>query len=69
MKAAEIRRISEEEMKQRLRDSSDELFRLKFQLLSGQLQNHRRMRSIKRDIARMKTIAREIELKNEQSNI
>lgn len=63
MKAAEVRRLSDEELTQRLRDSADDLFRIRFQLISGQLQDHRRVRYVRRDIARMKTIARERELK------
>lgn len=66
MKAADVRRLSEEELTQRLRDTLDEIFRLKFQLISGQLQNHRRIRIAKRDIAKMKTIIQERKLKINQ---
>ncbi len=62
MRAAEMRRLSSEELAQRLNDSADDLFRLKFQLISGQLQNHRRIREVKRDMARIKTIIREREM-------
>jgi large subunit ribosomal protein L29 len=62
MRAAEMRRLSSEELAQRLNDSADDLFRLKFQLISGQLQNHRRIREVKREIARIKTIIREREM-------
>lgn len=62
MRAAEMRQLSSEELAQRLNDSADDLFRLKFQLISGQLQNHRRIREVKRDIARIKTIIREREM-------
>ena len=68
MRAVEIRRISSEELAQRIGDSADELFRLKFQLKSGQLQNHRRLRLLKREIARMKTIVRERELQIERAH-
>lgn len=68
MKAADVRRLSDEELGQRLRDSADDLFRLKFQIISGQLQNHRRIRQVKRDIARMKTITRERELQINREN-
>lgn len=67
MKAADIRQISDDELAQRLSDSADDLFRLKFQLISGQLQNHRRIREVKRELARMKTIIRERELQANQS--
>ncbi len=66
MKAVDVRRLSDDELAQRIRDSAEDLFRLKFQLVSGQLQDHRRVRQAKRDIARMKTIAHERELKIER---
>ena len=62
MRTAEMRRLSVEELAQRLSDSADDLFRLRFQLISGQLQNHKRIRDVKREIARIKTIIREREL-------
>ena len=62
MRAAEMRQLSPEELAQRLGDSKDDLFRLRFQLISGQLQNYRRVREAKREIARIKTIIREREL-------
>lgn len=63
-----MRRLSSEELAQRLNDSKDDLFRLKFQLISGQLQNHRRMREVKHDIARIKTVVRERELQINQAS-
>jgi large subunit ribosomal protein L29 len=62
MKAAEMRRLSPEELVQRLNDSKEDLFRLRFQLMSGQLQDCRRVREARREIARIKTITREREL-------
>ena len=62
-----MRRLSLEELDQRLNDSKDDLFRMRFQLLSGQLQNHRRIRETKREIARIKTIIRERELQINQA--
>lgn len=67
MRAAEMRRLSSEELAQRLNDSADDLFRLKFQLISGQLQNNRRIREVKREIARIKTIIREREMQGNQT--
>ena len=67
MRATEMRRLSNEELSQRLNDSSDDLFRLRFQLISGQLQNHRRVREVRREIARIKTIVRERELQINQA--
>lgn len=59
MRIAEIRRLSNEELVQRVHDLKDDLFRLRFQLISGQLQNHRRIRQVKREIARINTVIRE----------
>ena len=67
MEAAELRRLSDEELSQRLGDSKDDLFRLRFQLISGQLQNHRRTREVRQEIARIKTIIREKELQINQA--
>jgi len=59
MRIAEIRQLSEEELVQRVVDLKDDLFRLRFQLVSGQLQDHRRVRQTKREISRVKTVIRE----------
>jgi len=69
MRATEIRQLSPEELEQRLKDSADDLFRLRFQLISGQLQNHRRIREAKLERARMKTIIRERELQTNETLI
>ncbi|MGQ9607910.1 MAG: 50S ribosomal protein L29 [bacterium] len=62
MRNIEIRQLSDEEISHRVIDLKDELFRLRFQLISGQLQNYRRIRQVKREIARVKTIIREREI-------
>ncbi len=67
MKAAEMRRLSLEELNQRLGDSADDLFRMKFQLISGQLQNTIRIKGTRREIARIKTIIQERELQINQA--
>ncbi len=66
MKAAEVRRLSLEELNQRIDDSADDLFRMRFQLISGQLQNTMTIKQTKQEIARMKTIIRERELQINQ---
>ena len=66
MNAIEMRRLSLEELNQRLSDSADDLFRMKFQLISGQLQNPLRIRQTRREVARIKTILRERELQINQ---
>ncbi len=59
MKASEIRELTVEELKQRELDLSEELFNLKFQLASSQLENKMRVGQVKKDRARVKTIIRE----------
>jgi len=56
MRIAEIRQLSKEELQQRVIDMHDDIFRLRFQLKSGQLQNYRRIREAKREIANIKTV-------------
>jgi large subunit ribosomal protein L29 len=58
----ELRELHDEELQTRLRESREELFNLKFQLATGQLDNNRRVRVVKHDIARIYTILREREL-------
>jgi len=64
MKAKEIRELSQEELIQKEKDLREELFNLKFQHAIGQLENTMRIRQVKRDLARVKTILRERELQN-----
>ena len=64
MKAGEIRDMNIDEMEQKLSDLKEELFNLSFQHEIGQLENPQRMKETKRDIARVKTIIREAEVKN-----
>ncbi|HIY28171.1 MAG TPA: 50S ribosomal protein L29 [Firmicutes bacterium] len=64
MKAAEIREMKQEELEAKLKDLKAELFNLRFQLAINQLDNPMRISAVKKDIARVKTIIRENELKN-----
>ncbi|NLY90277.1 MAG: 50S ribosomal protein L29 [Firmicutes bacterium] len=61
MKAEEIRAMSGDELQKKLTDLKAELFNLRFQLATGQLDNPARVRSVRRDIARVKTIMHERE--------
>ena len=61
-KMEEIRQLPAEEVKIRLRDALDELANMKFQLALHQLDNPIKIRMLKRDIARFKTVLHEIEL-------
>lgn len=65
MKATEIREMSLDEMRQKVADLDQELFNLRFQHGTNQLENPRRLGVVRRDIARLKTIIRETELQNE----
>lgn len=62
MKIDEIIQLPEAEIKQRLEDSLEELQNLRFQHATHQLDNPLRIRTLHRDIARLKTVLREIEL-------
>jgi large subunit ribosomal protein L29 len=59
MKAEEIRKLAVEEVQNKLSDTRDELMKLRFQQVSGQLTDHTRLRALRRDIARMETILHE----------
>ena len=61
MKAQEIRAMTSDELGQRLEDAYEELFNLRFQFSTGQLENFNRLTEVKRDVARLKTIMRERE--------
>ena len=61
MKAAEIRNLSVDELNAKLADLKAELFNLRFQHAINQLENPQRMKAVKRDIARIKTVLREVE--------
>ncbi len=63
MKANEIRQMTGQELDNRLNDLKAELFNLRFQLATGQLDNPMRIKSVRKDIARVKTIIKEREIK------
>lgn len=62
MKAGELRKLSEKELDAKLLELKDELFKLRFQQAINQLDNPMRINAVKKDIARIKTIQRDIEL-------
>jgi large subunit ribosomal protein L29 len=68
MKAGEIRDLNLEEMHQKVSDLKEELFNLRFQHSIGQLENPQRMKETKRDIARLKSIIREVALNPKKDN-
>ncbi len=60
--ASELRELGDEELLQRLREAKEELFNLRFQMATGQMDNNRRLRAVRHDIARIYTVMREREL-------
>ncbi|WP_182347912.1 50S ribosomal protein L29 [Tomitella gaofuii] len=60
--ASELRELGEEELATALREAKEELFNLRFQMATGQLDNNRRLRTVRRNIARIYTVLREREL-------
>lgn len=62
MKASEIRELTADELNTKLSDLKAELFNLRFQLAINQLDNPMRIKAVKKDIARVKTVIRENEL-------
>lgn len=63
MKANDVRQMNSQELGEKLTELKAELFNLRFQLATGQLDNPMRIRTVRKDIARVNTIMREIELK------
>jgi large subunit ribosomal protein L29 len=62
MKAEELRDLTDKELREKLMDFKEELFNLRFQLVTAQLENPIRVRDVRRIIARIKTVLREREL-------
>jgi large subunit ribosomal protein L29 len=60
--AKELRDLTDDELLERLRESKQELFNLRFQNATGQLDNNRRLQLVRRDIARIYTVMRQREL-------
>ena len=62
LKAHELDELTNADLETRLRESKEELFNLRFQVATGQLDNNRRLQTVRRDIARIYTVMREREL-------
>ena len=60
--AAELRELTDEELVLRLREAKEELFNLRFQMATGQMDNNRRLHAVRHAIARIYTVMREREL-------
>jgi len=61
-KALDLRTLEDDELVAKLRESKEELFNLRFQAATGQLENHGRLRAVRKEIARIYTVMREREL-------
>ena len=62
MKVEDVRKLAVEEIRTKITDSRDEMMKLRFQQVTGQLTDSSRLRTLRRDIALMETILRESEL-------
>ncbi|MDQ1642855.1 MAG: large subunit ribosomal protein [Actinomycetota bacterium] len=60
--AVEMRSLEDDELVSKLREVKEELFNLRFQAATGQLENHGRLRAVRKEIARIYTVMREREL-------
>jgi large subunit ribosomal protein L29 len=69
MDAEKIRNMTEAELLQQQRDLNDQLFRLKFQLKMGQTESLKKIRGLRRDVARILTVAREKQLEAAGHNL
>ena len=67
MKASELRKLSQAELDAKLLELKKELFNLRFQQAINQLENPMRISAVKKDIARVKTVIRDIELHGKES--
>ncbi len=65
--AAELRELADDELVERLDENREELFNLRFQVVTGQLDNPRRLGEVKREIARILTVQREREIAAERA--
>ena len=64
-KAAELRELPDDELVTRMESAKEELFNLRFQLATGQLDNPARMKQVRHDVARIATVLREREIELE----
>ncbi|EGQ2949472.1 50S ribosomal protein L29 [Staphylococcus pseudintermedius] len=68
MKAKEIRDLTTSEIEEQIKSSKEELFNLRFQLATGQLEETARIKTVRKTIASLKTVARERELEQGKAN-
>ncbi|MFP4148716.1 MAG: 50S ribosomal protein L29 [Nitriliruptoraceae bacterium] len=68
MTATELRELADDELRVKLDESKEELFNLRFQVVTGQLDNPRRIKEVKREIARVLTVMRERDIAAAREN-
>ena len=68
MKARELRELSDVELRQKVQEFVEELFNLRFQLATGQIENVGRISAVRRDSARIKTLQRERQMRATQQD-
>jgi large subunit ribosomal protein L29 len=66
VKASQLRELTQDELEERLKETKEELFNLRFQNATGQLDNYKRLGELRRDVARIKTLIRDRELNPEE---
>ena len=69
MTASELRELPDDELRQKLTEDKEELFNLRFQVVTGQLDNPRRIKQVKREIARVLTVMRERSIAAERAGV
>ena len=67
MKASKLRELTNEELSKEDQDLREQLFKLRFQSATGQSESAGRMKSVRRDIARVQTLLREMEISKEKA--
>ncbi|MEX0836629.1 MAG: 50S ribosomal protein L29 [Nitriliruptor sp.] len=67
--AAELRELQDDELLEKLAEGKEELFNLRFQIVTGQLDDPRRIKQVKREVARVLTVMRERALAAETSDV
>ena len=68
-KVAELRELSPSELEERLAETKEELFNLRFQNATGQLDNYKRIAVLRKEVARIKTVQRQKEIEQIEGNV
>ena len=68
LKVSEIKELGREEIERKLDETKEELFNLRFQNATGQLDNYKRIKELRRDVARIKTLLREQEIESAEGS-